>query len=146
MTPGSHTVVITPDAPRDGIRARTQGFELRDTLVIFLPGRTLHALLLRKPLAEKTVAAQVLATGTGAINIDGARVGDEVVSTHSRGVNSAFPKRPGETSVEESGRKQDQREGLDHSERRGRWPTNVLLFHGPPVILQRPTTVKKVGH
>ncbi len=32
----------------------------------------------RKPLSEKTVAKNVLAHGTGAINIDGSRIGDEV--------------------------------------------------------------------
>lgn len=36
-------------------------------------------LIARAPLAEKTVAAQVLATGTGAINIDTARIGTEGV-------------------------------------------------------------------
>lgn len=83
------------------------------------------ALLFRKPLAG-TAAENVLAHGTGALNIDGCRVGNEVVSTHSRGVNGAFPKRPGETSAEESGRRQDQRAGLDHSERVGRFPSNVI--------------------
>jgi DNA modification methylase len=33
----------------------------------------------RKPLSEKTVAANVLRHGTGGINIDGCRVGDEVI-------------------------------------------------------------------
>lgn len=79
----------------------------------------------RKPF-KGTIAANVQAHGTGGLNIDGCRVGDEVVSTHSRGSNGAFPKRPGETSAEESGRKQDQREGLDHSERNGRWPANLV--------------------
>lgn len=79
----------------------------------------------RKPF-NGTVASNVLAHGTGAINIDKCRVGSEVVSTHSRGANGAFPKRPGETTAEESGRKKDQREGLDHSERIGRWPANVI--------------------
>ena len=79
----------------------------------------------RKPF-KGTVAANVLAHGTGAINIDKCRVGSEVVSTHSRGTNGAFPKRPGETTAEESGRKKDQREGLDHSERIGRWPANLI--------------------
>jgi len=79
----------------------------------------------RKPF-KGTIAANVQAHGTGGLNIDGCRVGDEVVSTHSRGANGAFPKRPGETSAEESGRKQDQREGLDHSERNGRWPANLI--------------------
>jgi len=79
----------------------------------------------RKPLIG-TVSENVLTHGTGAMNIDGCRVGTDVVSTHSRGSNGAFPKRPGETSAEESGRKQDQREGLDHSERVGRWPANII--------------------
>lgn len=79
----------------------------------------------RKPF-KGTIAANVMAHGTGAINIDKCRVGSEVVSTHSRGANGAFPKRPGETTAEESGRKKDQREGLDHSERIGRWPANLI--------------------
>ena len=79
----------------------------------------------RKPLVG-TVAANVLAHGAGALNIDACRVGTDIVSTHSRGTNAAFPKRPGETTVEESGRVVDQREKLDHSERVGRWPANVI--------------------
>lgn len=82
----------------------------------------------RKPF-KGTIAANVMAHGTGAINIDKCRVGSEVVSTHSRGANGAFPKRPGETTAEESGRKKDQREGLDHSERIGRWPANLILSY-----------------
>jgi hypothetical protein len=42
----------------------------------------------RKPLAEKTVAENVLKWGTGGINIDDCRIGtEEVITTHSR--NSA---------------------------------------------------------
>ncbi|WP_430444895.1 MAG: DNA-methyltransferase [Pseudomonas piscis] len=87
----------------------------------------------RKPLAG-TVEANVLAHSTGALNIDGCRVGNEVISTHSRGSNGAFPKRPGETSAEESGRKKDQRNGLDHSERTGRWPANLIHDGSPEVV------------
>jgi DNA modification methylase len=36
----------------------------------------------RKPLGEKTVAANVLAHGTGAINVDGCRVGTETIQTN----------------------------------------------------------------
>ena len=42
--------------------------------------------LARKPLTG-TVATNVLDHGTGALNIDGCRVGSEKVSTHSRGQN-----------------------------------------------------------
>lgn len=39
--------------------------------------------LCRKPLSEKTIAANVLKWGTGGINIDGCRVGTEGVTTRS---------------------------------------------------------------
>jgi len=41
--------------------------------------------LARKPLSEKTVAANVLRWGTGAINVDGCRVGDDGGSVTVRG-------------------------------------------------------------
>ena len=88
--------------------------------------RIIH--VLRKPLSEGTVAANTLKHGCGGINIDASRVGTEQVFTHSRGSNQAFPKRPGETSVEESGRKVRQ-DILDHAPRTGRWPANVILQH-----------------
>jgi len=37
----------------------------------------------RKPLSEKTVAENVLKWGTGGINIDGSRVGTEVINIHN---------------------------------------------------------------
>jgi len=81
----------------------------------------------RKPLIG-TVAQNVERFGVGGLNIDGCRVGTEKVSTHSRGSNAAFPKRPGEKTAEESGRKKDQREGLAVGEERtGRWPANLVL-------------------
>lgn len=40
--------------------------------------------LARKPLSEDTVAANVLMHGTGGINIDGCRVGTEIISNHGR--------------------------------------------------------------
>lgn len=81
--------------------------------------------LCRKPLSEKNVAKNVLKWGTGGINIDGCRVGTAVVNTHSRGNNGAFPKRTGEVSVEESGRKKDQR-NVNKGSRTGRYPSNVI--------------------
>ena len=80
----------------------------------------------RKPLSEKNVALNVLKWGTGGINIDGCRIGSEIVNTHSRGNNGAFPKRPNEKTVEESGRSSDQR-NIDSSERQGRFPANIIL-------------------
>jgi DNA modification methylase len=89
-------------------------------------------LMFRKPLSEKTVAEQVVKTGTGAINIDACRVGGtDSVTTHSRGSNSAHPSHPTFKTVEETGRITAQNLNLDtQSERSGRWPANLLLIHG----------------
>jgi site-specific DNA-methyltransferase (adenine-specific) len=82
--------------------------------------------LARKPF-KGTVANNVLQWDTGGINIDGCKIGDELVSTHSRGKNSASPSRPGEKSVEDSGRITDQREKLVVGvDRVGRWPANII--------------------
>jgi site-specific DNA-methyltransferase (adenine-specific) len=84
--------------------------------------------LARKPLQEDTVAEQVLATGTGALNIDGCRVGytKEVpgsANSHTSGIvlsGSVDGTLRNETG-EESG----------HNPNIGRWPANVVLQHGP---------------
>ena len=129
MTPGAHTVVITSEVPRDGIQARCSGLELRDSLAIFLPGQTLHALLLRAPLAEKTVAAQVIATGTGALNIDGCRIDGQPRTTHKDG---NFPN-PHTRETHVYGK---YKVGIEAEVPSGRWPTNVILIHGPGCVCQ----------
>ena len=81
--------------------------------------------LARKPLAEKTVARNVLAHGTGAINVDACRIGTEGGGTHCanrdesgkcRGHDNAGRSTSGETF-----------HGPNTSS--GRWPANVLLDH-----------------
>ena len=79
--------------------------------------------LARKPLAEKTVARNVLAHGTGAINIDGCRIGTTVETwpaTRSYGGD------PSEVSFTKTagGVQRAQSTGSAPS---GRWPANVLL-------------------
>lgn len=68
-------------------------------------------LLCRKPL-EGTVAANVLAWGTGGVNVDGCRV-----------------ERPGSPGV--GGTYGDFEGGGARESAGGRWPPNVLLTHGP---------------
>ena len=66
----------------------------------------------RKPLGEKTVAANVLAHGTGGINVDGCRVGTEkVVTTNGKGFKGSF----------EGG--ENNNGGAVHE---GRWPANLI--------------------
>jgi site-specific DNA-methyltransferase (adenine-specific) len=80
--------------------------------------------LARKPLIG-TVADNVLAHGTGAINVDGCRIGSEVITTHSRGLNTASPCHPGARTVEDAGRKTRQ-DFVVEAPRVGRWPSNVI--------------------
>lgn len=76
----------------------------------------------RKPLSEKSVAANVLKHGTGALNIDGCRVGDFVNTTPS-GVarinkrNAEYGYRPRNYPVEPKPPEQ----GTP-----GRWPANLI--------------------
>lgn len=87
----------------------------------------------RKPIAESTVAKQVLATGTGALNIDACRVqtssADLAEMTGRSGASSenAFP---GASDA-----------GIWGPKSSGRWPSNVLLTHAPGC---RRTGTKKV--
>jgi site-specific DNA-methyltransferase (adenine-specific) len=85
--------------------------------------------LLRKPLAERTVAAQVLATGTGALNVDAARVPCE--------------ERPLRVADRGKGQGSVLRGGLDGTlhgslaagtTSAGRWPAN-LAHDGSPEVL-----------
>ena len=79
--------------------------------------------LARKPLAEKTVARNVLAHGTGAINVDACRIGTTVETwpkSRMYGGKSAVSfTNPAESiSAQSTG-----------SAPSGRWPANVLLDH-----------------
>lgn len=79
--------------------------------------------LARKPLSASTIAANVLAYGTGAINVDGCRVGSEarpvmvrtstVVAANAMAGESTGATSSGEFTTE------------------GRWPANLLLSHLP---------------
>jgi len=78
--------------------------------------------LVRKPLAAKTVAANVLEYGTGAINVDGCRVGtakrhpgnyvDGVTGGRTTGLYGATDR-------------------ADFDANQGRFPANVVLSHSP---------------
>lgn len=84
----------------------------------------------RKPLGEKTVAANVLAHGTGALNIDGCRVGStkNVPASVSRKAQANCYGR-----FAESGETQ----GVGgHDPNLGRWPAN-LIHDGSDEVLQQ---------
>jgi site-specific DNA-methyltransferase (adenine-specific) len=87
--------------------------------------------LARKPLSEDTVAANVLRWGTGAVNVDGCRVGDEVLPELKAGQAQlgAF-----------------ERHNMVTPERVGRWPANVIHDGSEEVVAGFPETVSGSRH
>jgi site-specific DNA-methyltransferase (adenine-specific) len=88
--------------------------------------------LLRKPLSEKTVAANVLKWGTGGINVDGGRV----ECADSVPVFSTIGGRKFEQSNTQPGRKTRQI-GIATQ---GRWPANLIHSGEPEVLAGFPDT------
>lgn len=80
--------------------------------------------LVRKPISEATIALNVLRWGVGGLNIDACKIGSDVITTHSRGNNSAFPAYPTHKTMSDSGGKTPQNK-ISHDKRVGRWPSNV---------------------
>jgi DNA modification methylase len=144
LKPGAHLAVFAGSRTFDlmGLSLRLAGFEMRDSITLagWLYGsgfpKSLNVgdgrgtalkpafepiLLMRKPLAG-TVAANVLAHGTGAINVDACRVECEdklVRPAVRRDDNEVLGRGLGVgTQVEPA----------------GRWPANLLLVHSPYCI------------
>jgi hypothetical protein len=87
--------------------------------------------LLRKPLACPTVAAQVLATGTGALNIDGCRVPTD--ESLNGGTYLGVKREADEQRCLEGGKL---RNGIgEYQQPAGRWPAN-LCHDGSPEVLE----------
>ena len=85
----------------------------------------------RKPLGEKTVAANVLTHGTGALNIDATRIGSE-------GGTKAVDF--GETAgTMYGGGKGKPRNAIGTLDGRGRWPANVALDESQAAALDAQT-------
>jgi hypothetical protein len=94
--------------------------------------------VLRKPCSEANVAANVLRHGTGAINIDGCRVG-VFVNTNQSGMD-----RHNARMAELGYRPKDYAKGEykpPHSAA-GRWPANLILQHLDGCVKGPPTRVR----
>lgn len=110
------------------------------------------ALIARKPIVEKTVAKQVLKTGTGAMNIDACRVGLQGIEEHSTagpsrirsgctvyGTGEVSPNHLKLNSLQEERLAQGLNPRYSPS---GRWPANLLLTHSAGCKLIGTTKVK----
>lgn len=92
----------------------------------------------RKPLAGKTVAANVLEHGTGALNIDGSRIG------RADGDNSSAGNRTATFGAEETQSGGDGSGGWEQNTG-GRWPANVILDEYSAGELDEQSGVRQAG-
>jgi hypothetical protein len=113
-TPGDHVVKVTAPASEEARRWEGWGTGLKPA--------SEHWILARSPLAERNVAAQVLASGTGALNIDACRVeaADGVPQFSGRGEPSSGVYGDGLNGRAYLGWR-------DYET--GRWPANLILSH-----------------
>lgn len=144
LKPGGHLLAFggTRTFHRQMVAIEDAGFKIRDCLVWmygsgFPKSKNLTGewdgwgtalkpafepiVLARKPLSERNIAANVLEHGTGALNIDGCRIGSEVLPARRRRISliGTF-------------------EGADGNvtpEREGRWPANVVLDEAAAALL-----------
>ena len=89
-------------------------------------------LLARKPISEKTIAANVLKWGTGALNIDGCRIAvrDDDYTRNCAGDRGHADNRK---------RQSEYRMGSGSASALGRWPANVILDEEAARLLDEQT-------
>lgn len=87
-----------------------------------------HWILARKPLSEKTVAKNVILHGTGALNIDGSRIGyqSEADMASATPQGKVTSKKPEDGYAKTAGIESERHE-IDRPELKGRWPANVIF-------------------
>jgi hypothetical protein len=125
-------VVLLADTADAAVEGRLLGLELRDAILVLRPGPVSgFAFLFRVPVAETTTIGQVIATGTGAINVDGCRVKHAKpadLEKHQAMV-AAIKARGG--SMDNSWKNSSDLAGANDVKMGGRWPPNLLLVHSP---------------
>lgn len=129
-----------------GFEARRVGFEIRDSIAIHQPEKTIFGLLGRQE-PEDTVLDSVLKNGSGVLDIDAARInttdsldgGD--TSTGKRG--AGYGDRPWMKDQTVLKRRQKEAKGrVQKAEDLGRWPSNVVFTHGPECVCEGTKKVK----
>jgi site-specific DNA-methyltransferase (adenine-specific) len=123
---------IGRDAPITGAPATPEAARWQGWGTALKPGHE-PIVVARKPLAERTVAAQVLATGTGAINVDGCRI-EGVVPQVTQGVNSNGSGYRVAKTAQES-----------EPHPAGRWPANVVLDEQAAALLDAEVGERATG-
>ena len=124
LKPGSHLAAICPLLNHHSITMAIEdcGIEIRDCIMVL--GKPSYMVSLGRVPLEGTVAENVLRYGTGALNIDGCRVG-----TETRYNTPASPTSASRKSRVVAGYRNDAGTGPGSSGSivTGRWPANCIL-------------------
>ena len=123
-SPNSETYCITEPSTEDAKKYDGWGTALK-------PAQE-PIVLARKPLSEKTVAANVIKHTTGAINIDGCRVATETDEDLSR---KPTPAKGWKNSSKLNG-------SMNDDWKKGRWPANIIHDGSEEVLHLFPNNVK----
>lgn len=89
--------------------------------------------LARKPISEKTIASNVIKYGTGAININDCKIGDEI---RNYSINGAI-----KSGNYGNGANQPSNE-REQTSAQGRWPANIIFDEGAAKVLDEQTALK----
>lgn len=131
LHPGAHAIVlatvVTPSTISVGLRRA--GFEFRDTLNVQSCGRWTPCFIFRKPVRENTVAAQVLLTGTGALNIDATRVKHANKADFAAHEAMVLALKAKGGSLGNSWKNSSDLTNANDVKEGGRWPGNLVLVH-----------------
>lgn len=128
LCPGTYVISFG----NDGIEGRRAGLELRDSILVAGPDGIQVALLFRVPITESTVAAQVLQTGTGVLNLDACRIGWQGADDLALAKPGSRPKaHDGFSGKSFKMRDRSTEDPANHQHAAGRWPTNFVLIHKP---------------
>ena len=132
LAPGAHMAVFS-DEDSVALDARRLGFVLRDTMLVYSPGRAETAFLFRKALGASTVAENSLKYSAGGVNIEKCRVS----------WGSEKPSQEEWNRIGSGGTGDSTTAFLQHTAIRkyyeaglipvptGRWPTNLVVVHFP---------------
>lgn len=116
-----------------GLTLRRKGLEHRDTLMVLNGTRTFVVLFFRNPRSERTTLAQVLKTGTGALNIRACKIPGFVPTPTTVRNYRRFDNKYNDLTA------QGEQYELVRPERpEGRWPGNLILMHQRGCVKQDP--------
>jgi len=94
--------------------------------------------LARKPLSEKTIVDNVIKWGTGGINVDGCRIGTELVKS-----NGYYNLDNDLNSLSRSGSTTKSKDEYNGSINEGRWPANILFDEEAAAELDKQSGISK---